>query len=152
MISKTALKSSPVSDEVHFAFGLEKAKGRAWIMPVLLEQACDPAEIHWQLPRRQYKDLTGRDGIAEFEAMLNGLSAGAERACVRSRRACRGERGRQLGRLYFCVSQACNAADDVAPPITQGRPNSTCPAAAAAMQPIASAPSPTLPHSETSRR
>jgi adenylate cyclase len=78
VISKTALKSSPVSDEVHFAFSLEKAKGRAWIMPVLLEQACDPAEIHWQLPRRQYKDLTGRDGIAEFEALLSELGAGAE--------------------------------------------------------------------------
>jgi class 3 adenylate cyclase len=78
MISKTAMKSSPVSDEVHFAFSLEKTKGRTWIMPVVLEQAGDPAEIHWQLPRRQYKDLTSMDGIAEFEALLSRLSTGAD--------------------------------------------------------------------------
>lgn len=78
VISKTALKSSPVSDEVHFAFSLEKAKGRAWIMPVVLEHAGDPAEIHWQLPRRQYKDLTSKDGVADFEVMLSRLGRGAE--------------------------------------------------------------------------
>ena len=76
VVSKTALKSSPVSDEVHFAFSLEKAKGRSWIMPVLLEQqAGDPADIHWQLPRRQYKDLSTPDGIADFEAALGALAA-----------------------------------------------------------------------------
>ena len=54
--------------------------------------------------------------------------------------------------VYFCPSQALIAAEEVAPPMTQGRPSSIWPAAAAAMQPMASAPSPTLPHSETSRR
>lgn len=67
-----------MSDEVHFAFSLEKAKGRAWIMPVVLEHAGDPAEIHWQLPRRQYKDLTSKDGVADFEVMLSRLGRGAE--------------------------------------------------------------------------
>jgi hypothetical protein len=73
VISKTALKSSPVSDEVHFAFSLEKAKGRAWIMPVLIEQGVDAVEIHWQLPRRQYKDLTSKEGVAQFEDLLKAL-------------------------------------------------------------------------------
>jgi adenylate cyclase len=75
VVSTTALNSSPVSDEVHFAFSLEKSKGRSWIMPVLLEQAGDPAAIHWQLPRRQYKDLTTPDGISDFEAALGKLGA-----------------------------------------------------------------------------
>ena len=78
VVSKTALKSSPVSDEVHFAFSLEKTKGRSWIMPVLLEPAGDPAEIHWQLPRRQYKDLSSPDGVADFETALGSLSPGAD--------------------------------------------------------------------------
>jgi adenylate cyclase len=77
-VSAAALKSSPVSDEVHFAFSLEKAKGRAWIMPVLLERTGDAAGIHWQLPRRQYKDLTSPDGVADFEAALAALGLGAE--------------------------------------------------------------------------
>jgi adenylate cyclase len=87
-VSQHALKSSPVSDEVHFAFSLEKSKGRAWIMPVLLEPACDPSGIHWQLPRRQYKDLTSPVGVTDFEFSLRSLAdeSGAAVSAETSRR------------------------------------------------------------------
>lgn len=78
VVSKNALSSSPVSDEVHYALSLEQEKGRTWIMPVLLDQVETTLSIHWQLPRRQYKDLTTKDGLTNFEAMLQGLAATSE--------------------------------------------------------------------------
>ena len=49
--------------------------------------------------------------------------------------------------LRFSAILACprraSAAEVATPPITQGMPNSTWPATASAMQPTASAPSPT---------
>src|SRR5258706_1537139 len=51
-----------------------------------------------------------------------------------------------------CFSQKPSAADDTPPVMTQGRPSSICPVAAAAMQPTASAPVPICPQSETLRR
>ena len=52
---------------------------------------------------------------------------------------------------YFGASHIRSAAEVATPPITHGMPNSTWPATAAAMQPIASAPSPTCAQSEMSR-
>ena len=62
-----------VRDEVFYAFNKEDEKPRRWVLPVLLEPVGDPSRIHMRLPQLQYKDLSTRDGMAEFEAALREL-------------------------------------------------------------------------------
>jgi adenylate cyclase len=73
VITKQAAKSINVSDEVYYAFEHRQKKKTNWIMPVRLE-AVEPSQIHWQLGRHQYRDLTTPQGVAEFEAMLKELA------------------------------------------------------------------------------
>jgi hypothetical protein len=74
VMSKEAAKSINVSDEVYYAFEHRRRKGPNWIMPVRLESV-EPSQIHWQLGRHQYRDLTTPDGISDFETMLKDLAA-----------------------------------------------------------------------------
>jgi hypothetical protein len=37
-------------------------------------EAVEPSQIHWQLGRHQYRDLTTPEGVADFEAMLKELA------------------------------------------------------------------------------
>ena len=43
-------------------------------MPVRLEKI-EPSQIHWQLGRHQYRDVTTPPGLADFDAMLKELAA-----------------------------------------------------------------------------
>jgi hypothetical protein len=45
-------------------------------MPVRLEPV-EPSQIHWQLGRHQYRDLTTAEGVLEFETMLKELALSA---------------------------------------------------------------------------
>lgn len=73
VLSKDAFDSKMVRDEVFYAFNKEDEKPRRWVLPVLLEPVGDPSRIHMRLPQLQYKDLSTRDGMAEFEAALREL-------------------------------------------------------------------------------
>ena len=69
VMSKESAASTNVSDEVYYAFGQRQHRGPNWIMPVRLEMI-EPSQIHWQLGRHQYRDLTTADGLADFDAVL----------------------------------------------------------------------------------
>jgi adenylate cyclase len=73
VITKQAAKSINVSDEVYYAFEHRQKKKANWIMPVRLESV-EPSQIHWQLGRHQYRDLTTPAGVADFESMLKELA------------------------------------------------------------------------------
>jgi uncharacterized protein YidB (DUF937 family) len=76
VITKQAAKSINVSDEVYYAFEHRQKKKANWIMPVRLEPV-EPSQIHWQLGRHQYRDLTTAAGVQEFETMLKELARSA---------------------------------------------------------------------------
>jgi adenylate cyclase len=74
VMSKESAASTNVSDEVYYAFGQRQHRGPNWIMPVRLEKI-EPSQIHWQLGRHQYRDLTTADGLADFDAVLKEFAA-----------------------------------------------------------------------------
>jgi hypothetical protein len=75
-VSANAVASTHVGEEIHYAFSRERDKRPGWIMPVLLDTT-NPSQIYWQLGRRQYRDLTSADGIADFETALQAMAARA---------------------------------------------------------------------------
>jgi len=80
-VSANAVALTHVGEEIHYAFSREREKRPGWIMPVLLDTT-NPSQIYWQLGRRQYRDLTSADGIADFEAALAAIAAAARESAV----------------------------------------------------------------------
>jgi class 3 adenylate cyclase len=76
VLTEHSLKSAEVSDEIYHAFKQEAAKGADWILPVLLDKAVDPSQLHLRLPQRQYEDLSTPEGLARFDAFLRDRSNG----------------------------------------------------------------------------
>jgi class 3 adenylate cyclase len=76
-VSANAAASTHVGEEIHYAFSREREKRPGWIMPVLLDTT-NPSQIYWQLGRRQYRDLTTPDGVADFEAALQAIAQAAK--------------------------------------------------------------------------
>jgi class 3 adenylate cyclase len=70
VLTGASLKSAEVGDEIYHAFKQEAAKGADWILPILLDKAVDPSQLHLRLPQRQYLDLSTTDGLAKFEMFL----------------------------------------------------------------------------------
>jgi adenylate cyclase len=85
-VSANAVASTHVGEEIHYAFSRERDKRPGWIMPVLLDTT-NPSQVYWQLGRRQYRDLTSTDGIADFETALQAMAARARENAANGDRA-----------------------------------------------------------------